>query len=287
MTAQPPTTADLVQELRDATIALEQARDDWRGIVTAPTLEAGQQRTIDVLRAAADRLAEQDREVLALRQECADHKTMRLAHHVQDERLGIVADHDGHFHNQRAETAEAELTRLRATVEGLRKLRPMIQRQLEEPRWRDESAANMEDLLTQVLALLPRWSGDDMSDYDKRAKAHGIEVALVTCDAEMAGDRTLVGLVRLLAQKWDEAKYNRRGEYELRTQAEQRADAAEARWTALKAWLEAEITSDLRVQDHPRLGDPSAQQIHRRFQAREERSRDTLAEMARLEREGR
>jgi hypothetical protein len=43
-----------------------------------------------------------------LKNENADHQSMRLAHHVQDKRLGICADEHGHFHNVHAEQAEAE-----------------------------------------------------------------------------------------------------------------------------------------------------------------------------------
>ena len=46
--------------------------------------------------------------VRELEQQCEDHLSMRLAHHMQDVRLGIKADVHGHFHNERAEAAEQE-----------------------------------------------------------------------------------------------------------------------------------------------------------------------------------
>lgn len=68
-----------------------------------PGQKAGVPRLRGLREAAAALLAR----VTELEQENADHKSMRLAHHMQDKRLGIAADHLGHFHNVRADAAEA------------------------------------------------------------------------------------------------------------------------------------------------------------------------------------
>ena len=66
MTPPPSEVQLLCERLREAQRQLELAQADWAYLVDAPTLQAGQQRTIDVLRDAADlltRLSEQREQI--------------------------------------------------------------------------------------------------------------------------------------------------------------------------------------------------------------------------------
>lgn len=58
--ARPPRESGLPERLREAARSLRHTQRDWAGLIEAPTLQAGQQRVIDLLQEAADALSARD-----------------------------------------------------------------------------------------------------------------------------------------------------------------------------------------------------------------------------------